>query len=161
MLEPVPNAGSHVTVNESQARWVDLLQSELFFHRNDGLFRGYDPRSNATLPGPLIAGDDWPQTGDWQFSHMPLASISSVVFFMLGFGPGGELIALPDPITYEASGVSPSLVVDLGSEPGWDIVTAMEEDSILFYSSDGDFRFSSVFVNQPGPPCCDPQIEKS
>jgi hypothetical protein len=59
-------AGDEYTNGWSAITAVDLdgdRQDEMFFYREDGLYRYYHVRPNGTLPSPLLAGDEY--TAGW------------------------------------------------------------------------------------------------
>lgn len=158
LIDPVPAAGSHVVANESQARIVDLYQSELFFHREDGLFRVYDPRTDGSLPKPTIAGANWPLTGNWQFSaHQSFCG--GTRFPVFAYGSGGTMYMISDLIAFHESGFDSKYLDPVGEEPGWDIATSYNRSNdVLLYRTDGAFqvkRFerdndcSESVVNEP------------
>jgi len=151
-VNPVPAAGSQVNIDIAQPRRVDLFQSEMFFYRSDGLYRAYDPRLNGSIPGPLIAGGNWPMVGDWQFAYVPGVAFSeSGSRFMLAYGPTGDLYLLEDPITYEASGFDEDERTLLENDPSWDTVTATRSSVLFYRAADGNYQWRRL-VSQSGQP---------
>lgn len=145
LIKPVPAPGTRVVIDESQARPVDIFQSELFFTREDGLYRAYDPRTNGSLPSPIISGNDWPQTGPWQYSYFPLRFWAGISHRMFAYGPNGEMYVELDPVSRQRGGFAAEDRWDLGTEPGWSIVTAgWEPGRVLFYRDDGIYQWRVV-----------------
>lgn len=144
LIDPVPASGAHIVVNESQALATDLYQSELFYFREDGLYRVYDPRPNGSLPGPKIAGNNWPQTGAWQFSSHEgnCPWVAGILRSTFAYGPDGTMTLIGDLISYHASGFSSQQLDPVGIEPGWDLGTSYpgEFDRLLLYRNDGTFQ---------------------
>ncbi|MGH3649656.1 MAG: PQQ-dependent sugar dehydrogenase, partial [Acidimicrobiia bacterium] len=116
---------------------------EMFFYRDDGLFRYYDIRSDGTLPSPLLAGDGY--TRNWD-------SITAVdldgdgqdeMFFYRDDGLFRYYQVNPD-------GTLPSpLLAGDGYTRDWDSITAVDldgdgQDEMFFYRDDGTYRFYNV-----------------
>jgi hypothetical protein len=147
-LRSVHQAGGQIRIERSfssRAVGVGLANSndELFFYRDDGLFRFYDIRPDGTLPSPMLAGSAY--TTGW-------SSINAIdldgdgydeMFFYREDGlfryyhirPDGTL---PRPMS---SGD--------GYTKGWDTITAVDldgdgQDEIFFYRKDGLFRYYHI-----------------
>ena len=126
------------------ARQVDpVAADEIFFYRDDGLFRYYDIKSDAQLGSPLASGDGY--TKDW-------TSISAVD--LDGDGEDEMFFYREDGLfryyDVRSNGVIGSpLLAGGGYTKNWDAITAVDingdgEDEMFFYRRDGLYRFYHV-----------------
>jgi hypothetical protein len=116
---------------------------EMFFYRDDGLFRFYDINPDGSLGSPLVAGDNY--TVDW-------SSITSVdldgnsedeMFFyrddgLFRYYNVGSDGSLPQP-----------LLAGDGYTSGWSSISAVDldgdgQDEMFFYRDDGLFRYYEI-----------------
>ena len=116
---------------------------EVFFYREDGLWRYYDIRPDGTLPSPISEGDNY--TRNW-------TSIASVdldgdgqdeMFFYRDDGLWRYYDIRPDGTI-----PSPSSAGDNYTK-GWDAITAVDidgdgQDEMFFYRDDGLYRYYHV-----------------
>jgi hypothetical protein len=131
------------TVFAPPAQAADDVADEMFFYREDGLYRFYDIRNDGSLPSPIQQGDEY--TPGW-------SSITAVdldgqgqdemffyredgLFRFYNIRPNGSL---PKPIIQGDNYTS-----------GWDIITAIDldgdgQDEMFFYREDGLFRYYNV-----------------
>ena len=116
---------------------------ELFFYRDDGLFRFYEIRSDASLPTPLLAGGGY-TTGWSSITSVDLDGDSQdEMFFYRDDGLFRYYQVRPD-------GTLPSpLLAGDGYTTGWSSITSVDldgdsQDEMFFYRDDGLFRFYHV-----------------
>jgi glucose/arabinose dehydrogenase len=136
--------------------------SGLFFVRDDGLFRAYDPAPNGSLGSPVISGNDWPEADGWMYSSISIAGQGGAGFDTVAYDTGGPLYVQPDPVDYYLSGHDPSTKELLVDEPGWDVVRGIQlgccGGTVLFYEDDGTFRWSPVGLSG-GDPVLSPPVQ--
>ena len=116
---------------------------ELFFYRDDGLFRFYEIRFDASLPTPMLAGDGY--TSGW-------SSITSVD--LDGDGQDEMFFYRDDGLFryyhVREDGTLPSpLLAGDGYTSGWSSITSVDldgdgQDEMFFYRDDGLFRYYHV-----------------
>ena len=120
-----------------------ITNEEMFFYRDDGLFRYYDIRVDASLPSPLLAGSGY--AGGW-------TSISAVD--LDGDGQD-EMFFYRDDGLYSYDNVNPDGTLGspirsgTGYTAGWSSITAVDldgdgQDEMFFYRDDGLFRFYDI-----------------
>ena len=128
---------------EGRATCELLDNSEMFFYREDGLFRYYDIRSDGKIPKPMLAGTGY--TRDW-------TSISAIdldgdgqdeLFFYREDGLFRYYDVNPDGT------LGPPIHAGEGYTKGWSSITAVDlngdrQDEIIFYREDGLFRFYDI-----------------
>ncbi len=141
----VPNQGPKPEPWEYVYVGVDAIRNndEMFFYREDGLFRFYDVGLDGTVGSPLLAGSNY--TTAW-------SSITSVdldgdgqdeMFFYRGDGLFRFYDVKPD-------GTLPlPLLAGDGYTAGWSSITSVDldgdaQDEMFFYRDDGLFRYYSV-----------------
>jgi glucose/arabinose dehydrogenase len=146
----VDGLGEMYVVSLSGSVWRIISDSpdgdEMFFYRNDGLYRYYDIRPDAGIGSPIRAGSDY--TSGW-------SSITSVntdgdgndeMFFYRNDG----LYRFYD-IRSDAGLGSPIRSGD-DYTSGWDAITAVDldgdgQDEMFFYRDDGLYRFYDIGSN--------------
>lgn len=150
-MRSIPSSGGPSQIHRSFSTHIVGLSpvadnDELFFYRDDGLFRFYQIRPDASLPSPMLAGSGY--TTDW-------GSITSVdldgdtqdeMFFYREDG----LFRYYDVKTDGRIG-SP-LVAGDGYTTGWDSITSIDlegdgQDEMFFYRQDGLYRYYDVRSN--------------
>ncbi|HJQ77271.1 MAG TPA: VanW family protein [Acidimicrobiia bacterium] len=131
----------------SPAHAADDVADEMFFYRDDGLYRYYDVRSDASLPAPIQQGDEY--TTGW----------SSITAVDLDGQGQDEMFFYRDDGLYRYYNIRPD-----GSLPtpitqgdnyteGWDVITAIDldgdgQDEMFFYrADDGLFRYYDIRPN--------------
>jgi hypothetical protein len=116
---------------------------EIFFYRDDGLFRYYDIRPDASLPSPILGGSNY--TRGW-------TSITSVnldgdaddeMFFYRDDGLFRYYQIRPDGTIPQPSFAGSNYTV------GWDAITGVDldgdsQDEMFFYRADGLYRYYNV-----------------
>lgn len=116
---------------------------EIFFYRDDGLWRYYDIRPDATLPSPLSSGNNY--TKNW-------TSVASVdldgngedeMFFYRTDGLWRYYDIRPDGTIPSPSSAGNNYT------KGWDAITAVDldgdgQDEMFFYRDDGLYRYYDV-----------------
>jgi hypothetical protein len=118
---------------------------EMLFYREDGLYRFYDIRPDASLPSPIRAGSEF--TKGW----------SSIVALDLDGGGQDELFFYRDDGLFRYYNVRPD--GSIGSPilsgdnytKGWSSITGVDldgdgQDEMLFYREDGLYRFYNVRI---------------
>jgi len=119
---------------------------EMFFYRDDGLFRFYDVRNDASLSKPILAGDGY--TKGW----------STITAVDLDGDGQDEMLFYRDDGLFRfyhvnSDGTLPSpLLAGDGYTKGWDSITAVDldgdgQDEMFFYREDGLFRYYNVNPN--------------
>jgi hypothetical protein len=120
-----------------------IPNDEMFFYRDDGLFRFYDVKSDGSLPLPILAGDGY--TSGWD-------AITAVD--LDGDGHDEMFFYREDglfryyKVNTDGSIGSP-LHAGSNYTKGWDAITAVDldgdgQDEMFFYRDDGLFRFYNV-----------------
>jgi len=120
-----------------------LEGDEMFFYRDDGLFRYYNVRPDGTLPQPLLAGDGY--TTGW----------SSITAVDLEGDGQDEMFFYRDDGLFRYYDVRPDgtlpqpLLAGDGYTTGWSSITAVDldgdgQDEMFFYRDDGLFRYYDV-----------------
>ena len=119
---------------------------ELFFYRDDGLYRYYDVAVDADLGSPILQGDGY--TTGWDVIvgvDLDGDSIDELFFYRED--------GLFRYYNVKANGDlgSPILAGD-GYTSGWDSIVALDldrdgQDEMLFYREDGLFRYYNVKAN--------------
>jgi len=143
------NAGSAVAkptnliIEPGKQIALDDNNDEMFFYRNDGLFRFYDVRADGSMPKPLLGGSDY--TKGW-------SSITSVD--LEGDGQDEMFFYRDDGLfryyNVRADGSLPQpLSAGDGYTKGWSSITAVDldgdgQDEMFFYRDDGLFRYYDV-----------------
>jgi len=129
------------------ARHVDpAAADEIFFYRNDGLFRYYDINPDATLGSPLASGDAY--TRSW-------TTITSVD---LDGDDEDEMFFYRDDGLFRYYDVRPDGTIPAPMTAGeqytrgWDSITAIDldgdgHDEMFFYRDDGLYRYYDVRPN--------------
>jgi hypothetical protein len=136
---PKPEPWEYVYVGVDTIRNSD----EIFFDRDDGLFRFYDVRPDGSLPQPLLAGDGY--TTGW-------SSITSVD--LDGDGQDEMFFYRDDGlfryynVNRDGSLPQPLLAGD-GYTSGWGAIAAVDldgdgQDEMFFYRDDGLFGYYNV-----------------
>lgn len=162
---PSAMAGGHPSpqpaVSSSESGTSTQWQSELFFHRADGLYRAYDPSTTGELPKPMISGSDWPQKGAQQFSLLEIwnpyggGNTGRWAHRVLVYDESGSITVQVDPITYRASGYDEALREKVTDEPGWDVVAGYRggpvHSAVLAYRGDGTYLLRGIQYTQPTP----------
>jgi hypothetical protein len=116
---------------------------EMLFYREDGLYRFYDIRSDASLPSPIRAGSEY--TREW----------SSIVALDLDGGGQDELFFYRDDGLFRYYNVRPDgsigspILAGNNYTKGWTSITAVDldgdgQDEMLFYRDDGLYRYYNV-----------------
>ncbi len=151
-ISPIPSAGAHVVLDESQARPADIFQSEMFFFREDGLYRAYDPNVDGSLPRPVVSGTTWPNSGSWMFTYFPsnFSFATGISHMLFAYGPDGSMHVQRDPVSYSMSGFDPGDTAVVGSNPGWDIVAGHDTNTVFFYRGDGNYEVRDVYQMMDG-----------
>jgi VanW like protein len=129
------------------AHAADDVADEMFFYREDGLFRYYDIRIDGSLPIPMQQGDGY--TEDWTaITAIDLdGQGQDEIFFYRADG-----LFRYYNISPSGSVGSPILQGD-GYTDGWDAITAVDldgdgQDEMFFYrADDGLFRYYDVRPN--------------
>jgi hypothetical protein len=151
--DPVAQSvGPHVGwIKEFYAPLGDAAD-EIFFYRDDGLFRYYNVKPDGTLPQPLLAGDGY--TTGW----------SSITAVDLEGDGQDEMFFYRDDGLFRYYNVKPDgtlpqpLLAGDGYTTGWDAITAVDldgdgQDEMFFYRDDGLFRYYNINPNgQIGTP---------
>ena len=116
---------------------------EMFFYRDDGLFRYYNVRSDGTLPSPILQGDGY--TTGWD---------SIVGVDLEGDGRDEMFFYRQDGLyryyDVRSDGTLPQpLLAGDDYTTGWDSITAIDldgdgQDEMFFYRQDGLFRFYDI-----------------
>jgi hypothetical protein len=119
---------------------------EMFFYREDGLFRFYDVRSDGGLPGAILGGAGY--TKGWD-------SITGID--LDGRGQDEMFFYREDGLfryyNVRSNGSLPSPIIGGdGYTEGWDIITAVDlggdgQDEIFFYREDGLYRYYDIRSN--------------
>jgi hypothetical protein len=120
-----------------------IAADEIFFYRNDGLFRYYDINPDASLGSPLASGDNY--THDW----------STITAIDLDGDDADEMFFYRDDGLFRYYDIRPN-----GSIPkpmtagdnyttGWDSISAIDldgdgQDEMFFYREDGLYRFYDI-----------------
>ena len=119
---------------------------EMFFYRDDGLYRYYDVRADGRLGSPIREGDNY--TEDW----------SSITAVDLDGNGKDEMFFYRDDGLYryynvkgDASLGSPIRAGD-NYTSGWDSITAVDldgdgKDEMFFYRDDGLYRYYDISAN--------------
>ena len=121
----------------------DDVGDEMFFYRDDGLFRFYEASSIGTLGTPLLAGNNY--TTGWD-------SITSVdldgdgqdeMFFYRNDGLYRYYNIKPDAT------LSTPLLAGNNYTTGWDSITSVDldgdgQDEMFFYRNDGLYRYYNI-----------------
>jgi hypothetical protein len=116
---------------------------EMFFYRDDGLFRFYDVRNDGTLSKPIRAGDGY--TKDW----------STITGIDLDGDGQDEMFFYRDDGLFRFYNVRPDgslpapILAGDGYTKDWTSITAIDldgdgQDEMFFYRDDGLFRFYNV-----------------
>jgi len=116
---------------------------EIFFYRDDGLWRYYDIRPDATLPSPLSAGANY--TRNW----------SAITSVDLDGNGEDEMFFYRDDGLWRYYDIHPDGTIPKPSSAGdnytrnWTSITAVDldgdgQDEMFFYRSDGLFRYYDV-----------------
>lgn len=119
---------------------------ELFFYRDDGLFRFYEIRFDASLPTPMLAGDGY--TSGW----------SSITSVDLDGDGQDEMFFYRDDGLYRFYNIKAdgTLGVALSGgtdfETSWDSIAAIDidgdrRDELFFYRTTGEFAYYDVGVD--------------
>jgi len=121
-------------------------QDEMFFYRDDGLYRYYDIRSDGTLPSPILAGDEY--TRGW-------SSITAVD--LDGDGQDEMFFYREDGLfryyDIRADGrIGKPLLAGDNYTRGWGAITAIDlngdsQDEMFFYREDGLYRYYNIRPN--------------
>ncbi|HET9259031.1 MAG TPA: PQQ-dependent sugar dehydrogenase [Acidimicrobiia bacterium] len=111
-----------VSLGGSVWRIVGPDNDEMFFYRDDGLFRYYDVRPDGTLPGPILQGDDY--TPGWD-------AITSVD--LDGDGQDEMFFYRDDGLfryyNIAANGrIGTPILAGDGYTTGWDVITSVDLD---------------------------------
>ena len=150
-LMSVPGLGGSVRVERTFSNHVVGVTpgkngDEIFFYRDDGLFRYYDIRPDATIPSPLSSGSNY--TNDW----------SSITSIDLDGNGEDEMFFYRDDGLFRYYDIHPN-----GSIPGpwsagdnytedWDATVALDLDGdgfdeMFFYRDDGLYRYYDIRPN--------------
>lgn len=125
---------------------------EIFFYRDDGLFRYYNIRTNGSLPLPMSAGDGY--TNGW----------SSITALDLDGDGQDEIFFYRDDGLFRYYHIRPNGTLPLPFNAGssysgdWDIITAVDvegdgQDELLFYRDNGLYRIYDINSHGTlGPP---------
>jgi hypothetical protein len=135
-------AGAVVLAAPAGADGEDVAD-EMFFYREDGLYRYYDIRPDGSLPAPIHGGDGY--TKGWDI----------ITAVDLDGGGQDEMFFYRDDGLYRFYDIRPdaSLPAPIhggdGYTEGWDVITAIDldgdgQDEMFFYRDDGLFRFYNV-----------------
>ena len=121
----------------------DDPEDEVLFYREDGLYRYYDIRPDASLPAPIQAGDEYTENWDAITALDLDGRGQDEIFFYRSDGlfryynirPTGHV-------------GSPILAGDNYTQ-GWTAITGVDldgdgQDEIFFYRSDGLYRFYNI-----------------
>ena len=119
------------------------LGDEMFFYRNDGLYRYYDVRNDASLSTPILAGDNY--TTDW----------STITGIDLDGDGHDEMFFYRSDGLYRYYDVRPDGTLPTPLRAGdnytkdWSSITAVDldgdgQDEMFFYRSDGLYRYYDV-----------------
>ena len=119
---------------------------EMFFYREDGLFRYYDVRNDGSLGQPILAGDGY-TTGWDAITAIDLDGDGQDEMF---FYRDDGLFRFYDVRSNGSLG-SPILAGD-GYTTGWDAITAVDldgdgQDEMFFYREDGLYRYYNIQPN--------------
>lgn len=116
---------------------------EIFFYRDDGLFRYYDIRPDGSLPSPIVGGSNY--THNW----------SSITSVNLDGDSDDEMFFYRDDGLFRYYQVRPDGTIPKPSfagdhyTRGWDAITAVDldgdgQDEMFFYREDGLYRYYQV-----------------
>jgi uncharacterized protein YegP (UPF0339 family) len=116
---------------------------EMFFYRDDGLFRFYNVRPDGTLPGPMLQGDNY--TTGWD----------AITAIDLDGDGQDEMFFYRDDGVFRfyhvlSNGSLPKpLLEGEGYTSGWDAITAIDldgdgQDEMFFYRDDGVYRYYNI-----------------
>ena len=120
-----------------------LAADEIFFYREDGLFRYYDINPDATLGAPLASGDGY--TRGW----------STITAINLDGDGQDEMFFYRDDGLFRYYDIRPDgslpkpMIAGDGYTRGWDSIAAVDldgdgQDEIFFYREDGLFRYYNI-----------------
>lgn len=119
---------------------------EIFFYRDDGLFRYYDIGPDARIGSPLAAGDGYTRDWDTIISINLDGDGNDEMFFYREDGLFRFYDSKPD-------GSLPSPMLEgNGYTTGWSSIAAVDldgdsQDEMFFYRNDGLYRFYDVRPN--------------
>ncbi|HJQ76218.1 MAG TPA: FG-GAP-like repeat-containing protein [Acidimicrobiia bacterium] len=116
---------------------------EIFFYRDDGLFRYYDIRPDGSLPSPMVGGSNY--TRGW----------SSITSVNLDGDSDDEMFFYRDDGLFRYYQVRPDGTIPKPSSAGdhytrdWSAITAVDldgdgQDEMFFYRFDGLYRYYEV-----------------
>ncbi len=119
---------------------------EMFFYREDGLYRYYDVRANATLGSPIRAGSDY--TKDW----------NSITAVDLNGDGADEMFFYREDGLYRYYGLKADASIGAPIRAGsdytrnWSAITAVDldgdgADEMFFYREDGLYRYYDIEPN--------------
>ena len=119
------------------------VADEMFFYRDDGLFRYYNVKSNGSLGVPILAGDGY--TTGW----------SSITAVDLDGDGQDEMFFYREDGLFRFYNVKPDgslglpILAGSGYTKGWSAITAVDldgdgQDEMFFYRDDGLFRYYNV-----------------
>jgi hypothetical protein len=141
----VPNQGPKPEPWEYVYVGVDVIRNsdEMFFYRDDGLFRFYDVGLDGVLGSPLLAGSNY--TTGW----------SSITAVDLDGDARDEMFFYRDDGLFRFYDVNPDGTLPLpllagdGYTAGWSSITSVDldgdgQDEMFFYRDDGLFRYYNV-----------------
>ncbi len=136
---------------ENRTGCESLTNDEIFFYREDGLFRFYDIATNGKVGSPIAAGNSFP------------AGWSTVTALDLDGDGQDELFLYRSDGQFSYRDVNPdgslgaTLRSGTGYTTGWDAIVGIDldgdsEDEMFFYRSDGLYRFYDVGLDGALPP---------
>jgi LAS superfamily LD-carboxypeptidase LdcB len=141
----VPNQGPKPEPWEYVYIGVDAIRNndEMFFYREDGLFRFYDVGLDGSVGSPLLAGSNY--TAGW----------SSITSVDLDGDGQDEMFFYRDDGLFRYYNVKPDgslgtpLLAGDGYSAGWSSITSVDldgdgQDEMFFYRDDGLFRYYNV-----------------
>ncbi|MGI9608755.1 MAG: FG-GAP-like repeat-containing protein, partial [Acidimicrobiia bacterium] len=149
-IRSVPAAGGTAVVERSFSGPVAGLSmsggdpaDEMFFYRDDGLYRYYDIRSNGTLPAPILAGSGY--TAGWD----------SIVSVDLDGDGQDEMLFYRQDGLYRYYHVRPDGTLPVPLLAGDDYTNGLDQiaaidldgdgqDELFVYRDDGLFRYYDI-----------------
>ena len=150
-MRSIPDSGGQYTVHRTFPTHVVGLSpapdnDEMFFYRDDGLFRFYQVTPTGGLPSPMLAGSGY-TTGWTSISAVDLDGDSQdEMFFYREDGLFRYYQVLP------TGQIGSPMVAGNGYTTGWDSITSIDlegdgQDEMFFYRQDGLYRYYQVRSN--------------
>lgn len=150
-MRSIPASGGSFTTHRSFPTHVVGLNpiadnDEMFFYRDDGLFRFYQVTPTGGLPSPFLAGNGY--TSGWDsIAAVDLDGDSQdEIFFYREDG----LFRYYD--IHPTGQIGSPMTAGNGYTTGWDAITSIDlegdgQDEMFFYRQDGLYRYYQVSAN--------------